>query len=59
MLMKKIQAKAALEKTERENKNDEIRAKNLSGELSNLRNRVETLAENIKSIQDEKAKSDR
>ncbi len=57
--MDKMQAKAALEKTERENKNDEIQARNLSGQLSSLRNRVETLAENIKSIQDEKAKSDR
>jgi hypothetical protein len=54
-----VQAKAALEKTERENKNDEIRAKNLHGELSGYRNRVETLTEKIKESQEDKTKFDK
>ena len=54
-----MQAKAALERTERENKNDEIQAKNLNGELTGYRNRVESLAEKMKESQDEKAKVDR
>jgi hypothetical protein len=57
--LKYVQAKAAFDKTERENKNDEIEAKKLNGELTGYRNRVESLADKIKDAQDEKAKVDR
>ena len=57
--MEKMQAKAALEKTERENNNDEMEAKKLNGELTGYKNRVESLAEKIKETQDEKARVDR
>ncbi len=55
----KMQAKAALDKTERENTNDDLQAKSLNGELNGYRNRAESLAEKIKESQDEKTKIDR
>jgi hypothetical protein len=54
-----MQAKAALDKTERENTNDDLQAKSLNGELNGYRNRAESLAEKIKESQDEKTKIDR
>ena len=54
-----MQAKAAFEKTERENKSDQLTFKKIEGDLTGYRNRMENLTDRIKTSEEDKSKADK